>query len=103
MFVSLPKVFAAMERVGYRNRYPVLCNRAFAAITSSVSVMEAIVSGLMDKWKISRNKSVALYRTSLRNCHGIIVCLSSYNVFFELPLPNGSVARFWMYWITSAT
>ena len=28
----------------------------FAAITSSVSVMEAIVSGLMDKWKDFHNK-----------------------------------------------
>ena len=46
----------------------------------------------MDKWKISRNKSVALsliYAIVV----GIIVCLG-YNVFyFELPLPNGSVAQ----------
>ena len=92
MFVSLPKVFAAMGKAGIAIGILFFVTVTFAAITSSVSVMEAIVSGLMDKWKISRNKSVALsliYAIVV----GIIVCLG-YNVFyFELPLPNGSVAQ----------
>lgn len=65
---------------------------AFAAITSSVSIMEAIVSGLMDKWKLSRRKSSILV-TIYSVVAGIIVCLG-YNVFyFELKLPNGTTGQ----------
>lgn len=56
MFVSLPKVFAAMGKVGIAIGILFFVTVTFAAITSSVSVMEAIVSGLMDKWKISVTK-----------------------------------------------
>lgn len=53
MFVSLPKIFNEMiggRLIGLVFFVLVL----FAAITSSVSIMEAIVSCLMDKFKISR-------------------------------------------------
>lgn len=39
------------------HRIFVLCSCIFAAITSSISVMEAIVSSLMDKFKLTRIKS----------------------------------------------
>ena len=65
---------------------------SFAAVTSSVSVLEAIVSGIMDKWKFSRKKSTAL-ATAYALIVGIIVCLG-YNIFyFEYELPNGSIAQ----------
>ena len=53
MFVTLPKVFEQMPGGGtIALLFFVLV--FFAAITSSISVMEAIVSSLMDKFKISR-------------------------------------------------
>ena len=56
MFVTLPKVFNSLPGgriIGSAFFVLVL----FAAITSSVSIMEAIVAGLIDSFKISRNKA----------------------------------------------
>lgn len=92
MFVSLPKVFEAMGSIGIVIGVLFFLMVTFAAVTSSVSVMEAIVAGLMDKWKLSRKKST-LISTAYALIVGIIVCLG-YNVFyFEYELPNGSVAQ----------
>ena len=92
MFVSLPKVFAAMGSFGTVFGIIFFLMVTFAAVTSSVSVMEAIVSGIMDKWKFSRKKStviVLIYTLIV----GVIVCLG-YNLFyFEKLLPNGTVAQ----------
>ena len=59
MFVTLPKVFNSMPGgriIGSAFFILVL----FAAITSSVSIMEAIVSGIIDAFKISRNRATVL-------------------------------------------
>lgn len=92
MFVSLPKVFEAMGDVGIVIGVLFFLMVTFAAVTSSVSVMEAIVSGLMDKWHFSRKKS-GIITTVYAVIVGIIVCLG-YNVFyFEYELPNGGIAQ----------
>ncbi len=59
MFVTLPKVFNEMKFgsvVGSAFFILVL----FAAITSSVSVMEAIVAGIDDKYKTGRKKATVI-------------------------------------------
>lgn len=65
MFDTLPKVFAGMpfgSAVGAAFFVLVL----FAALTSSVSVMEAIVAGMTDKYKIDRKKaSLIVYAYAL--------------------------------------
>lgn len=65
MFDTLPKVFAGMpfgSAVGAAFFVLVL----FAALTSSVSVMEAIVAGMTDKYKINRKKaSLIVYAYAL--------------------------------------
>lgn len=92
MFVSLPKVFSAMGGAGRIIGILFFLMVTFAAVTSSVSVMEAIVAGLMDKWKWSRKKST-LVVTAYAFVIGVVVCLG-YNLFyFEYTLPNGSVAQ----------
>ncbi|MGN1205959.1 MAG: sodium-dependent transporter, partial [Eubacterium sp.] len=48
MFVSLPKVFSQMGDVGIVMGIAFFVMVLFAAVTSSVSVMEAIVSSMMD-------------------------------------------------------
>ena len=64
----------------------------FAAITSSVSIMEAIVVSLMDKFHISRIKA-AVIETAIALAGGIIVCLGYNKLYFDITLPNGAHAQ----------
>ena len=92
MFISLPKVFEAMGVIGTVVGAVFFIMVVFAALTSSVSVMEAVVSSVMDKWRISRDKAalgVAVYALIA----GIIVCLGYNVLYFELRLPNDSVGQ----------
>ncbi len=92
MFISLPKVFNQMGKVGTVIGVVFFLMVIFAAVSSSVSIMEAIVASIMDKFKLSRKKSAVLV-TVYSVILGIIVCLG-YNVFyFELKLPNGAVGQ----------
>jgi len=92
MFVSLPKIFHEMGFIGKIIGIIFFVMVLFAAITSSVSIMEAIVSSIMDKFNITRQKA-SIITAAYSLIVGIIVCLG-YNLFyFELPLPNGSVAQ----------
>ncbi len=92
MFVSLPKVFANMGKTGTVIGILFFLMVIFAAVTSCVSVMEAIVSSIMDRYNFSRKKSTIIV-TAYALVFGIIVCLG-YNLFyFELKLPNGSVGQ----------
>jgi len=88
MFAALPKVFGAMGPViGTVIGILFFLTVAFAALTSSVSIMEAIVSCAMDKFHWSRKKAV-IATSVLAAVLGLIVCLG-YNVFyFEAILPN---------------
>lgn len=58
MFVTLPKVFNSMPAGGLIGTIFFLMV-LFAALTSSISLMETIVSIFMDKFKISRKKACA--------------------------------------------
>ena len=88
MFVALPKVFGAMGPViGTLVGILFFLTVAFAALTSSVSIMEAIVSCAMDKFHWERKKAV-IVTSALAAVLGIVVCLG-YNLFyFEAILPN---------------
>ncbi|MCQ2553593.1 MAG: sodium-dependent transporter [Clostridia bacterium] len=92
MFVSLPKVFAAMGGIGRAIGILFFLMVTFAAITSSVSVMEAIVAGIMDKWHYSRKKS-AMITSVYAFIMGAVVCLGYNVLYFDLKLPNGSVGQ----------
>ena len=92
IFEALPKTFLAMGKVGYVVGMVFFAIVLFAALTSSVSILEAVVAGLMDKFGISRVKAV-LIESAAALVLGVIVCLG-YNVFFfKVPLPNGSEAQ----------
>lgn len=87
MFESLPKVFDAMGPIGPFVGAIFFIMVLFAAVTSSVSIMEAIVSGFMDKWKFTRKKSTGLTVTYALLI-GLVVCLG-YNIFyFDAILPT---------------
>lgn len=89
MFVSLPKVFEAMGGFGKIIGLVFFLMVFFAAVTSSVSVMEAIVSSAIDKAGISRRKGTLLAGV-LAMIAGIIVCLGYNRFYFEMELPNGT-------------
>lgn len=92
MFISLPKIFGNMGGIGNVIGFLFFLMVAFAAVTSSVSIMEAIVSSIMDRFGFSRKKSaviVLIYAIVV----GTIVCLGYNKLYFELTLPNGSVAQ----------
>lgn len=92
MFVSLPKIFDAMGMAGRIVGVIFFIMVTFAAVTSAVSVMEAIVSSLMDSRHWSRKKSTILV-TVYALIGAVVVCLG-YNVwYFELKLPNGAIGQ----------
>ncbi len=92
MFVSLPKVFEAMGPVGGILGLVFFLMVVFAALTSSVSIMETLVANCMDIFHSSRKKT-SLVIGLLSAAASVIICLG-YNVFyFELQLPNGATAQ----------
>ena len=92
MFVSLPKVFDAMGSIGVVVGIAFFVMVAFAALTSSVSIMEAIVASITDQFHVNR-KTATIITSIIALVGGIVVCLG-YNIFyFELTLPNGGVAQ----------
>jgi NSS family neurotransmitter:Na+ symporter len=92
MFISLPKVFKAMGSVGNVVGCAFFAMVLFAAITSAMSVMEAVVSSLMDQFNISRTKA-GIIEGAVALIGGIIVCLGYNKLYFELKLPNGNTAQ----------
>lgn len=92
MFVSLPKVFDAMGSIGTMVGIAFFVMTAFAALTSSVSIMEAIVASVMDKFKMNRRSS-SIVVGIITFVLGVLVCLGYNGLYFELTLPNGSVGQ----------
>ena len=92
IFVSLPKIFNEMGVAGRLLGIAFFATVLFAAITSSVSIMEAIVSSLMDHFGHSRRKA-AIITSIYALVVGVIVCLGYNHLYFELTLPNGSVGQ----------
>ena len=92
MFISLPKVFKAMGFIGNIVGASFFLMVFFAALSSAVSVMEAVVSSFIDEFHLSRTKAVNL-EGLLAVIGGVIVCLGYNKLYFELPLPNGAVGQ----------
>ena len=92
MFVSLPKVFSSMGRIGNLIGGLFFAMVLFAALTSAVSVMEAVVSSLMDQFHISRIKA-AFIETLIALGGGVLVCLGYNKLYFDISLPNGAHAQ----------
>lgn len=93
MFVTLPKVFVQMGPLGNAIGALFFGMVLVAAITSSVSIMEAIVSSLMDRFKKSRRKStsISLIVTVL---FALLVCFGYSILAIDVKLPNGSSGSF---------
>lgn len=92
MFVSLPKVFEAMGGVGHVIGALFFLMVFFAALTSAVSVMEAIVACLMEQFHLERSKATII-ETVLCLVMALFVCLGYNALYFDILLPNGSHAQ----------
>lgn len=89
MFVSLPKVFASMGGIGRFVGILFFVMVLFAAITSAVSIYEAVVSSIMDEFKVTRKKA-AIIEGIIALVAGVIVCMGYTGLYFEVTLPTGS-------------
>ncbi len=92
IFVSLPKVFLSMGGVGKIVGILFFAMVLFAALTSAVSVLEAVVSSFMDKFHMTRTKAT-LIETMVALVGGLVVCLGYNKWYFEIKLPNGTTAQ----------
>ena len=92
MFISLPQVFQAMGFVGNIVGALFFVLVFFAALTSSISLLETIASTLIDAFKLRRPVATAIsFLFSL--LVGLFVCFG-YNIFdMELSLPNGATEQ----------
>lgn len=92
LFVSLPKVFEAMGFMGNIIGAAFFVLVLFAALTSSISLLETITSVAMDKFAWSRKKSCTIVML-ISAAIAVVTCLG-YNVwYFEYTLPNGTVGQ----------
>ncbi|MBR5535344.1 MAG: sodium-dependent transporter [Clostridia bacterium] len=92
MFVTLPKVFENMGAAGSIVGLLFFLMVAFAALTSSVSIMETVVASCMEYFKKTR-KQMSLLVATFTTIGAVVICMG-YNVFyFELALPNGTVGQ----------
>ena len=92
MFVSLPKIFDAMGGIGFVVAIAFFVMVTVAALTSSISIMEAVVASFMDQFRMERRKAT-LVVTLLALVMGLLVCFGYNVLYFDLTLPNGSVGQ----------
>ncbi len=92
MFISLPKVFAAMGTAGIFVGILFFVAAIFATLTSCISVLESIVANCMEIFHSSRKKTVLVLSVIYLAASAVIAL--GYSVFyFEVKLPNGSTGQ----------
>ena len=92
MFISLPKVFAAMGKAGTFVGLLFFVTTIFATLTSCISVLESITANCMEIFHTGRKKTV-LVLTVIYLAASAIIALG-YSIFYiEVKLPNGSVGQ----------
>ncbi len=92
IFVSLPRIFQSMGIIGQIIGGMFFLMVLFAALTSSVSILETIVANSMEVFKIERKKACVII--SLIAAVAAVVISLGYSLFyFEAKLPNGSTGQ----------
>ena len=92
IFVSLPKIFSAMGAAGNIVGILFFFMVLFAALTSSVSILETLVANAMEVTAQPRKK-VCIITTVVAVVLAIIVCLGYSVFYFEVKLPTGAVGQ----------
>jgi len=83
LFKALPNVFEAMGGIGDFVGIAFFLMVAIAALTSSVSIMEAIVGNCMQVFHTDRKK-VSLIVTGIAAAGAVLICLGYNALYFEL-------------------
>lgn len=92
MFVSLPKVFAAMGKAGVFVGLLFFVAAIFATLTSCISVLESIAANCMEVLHTDRKKTVVTLSVIYLAASAVIAL--GYSLFyFEVQLPNGSTGQ----------
>ena len=91
LFVAMPKIFAQMGLTGSILGGVFFLTVLFAALTSCISIMEAICSGMIDKG-LSLGKATFL-EGGIALVLSTVVCLGYNALYFEFKLPNGSTGQ----------
>ncbi len=92
MFKALPQIFEEMGKIGPVIGALFFILVLFAALTSSISLMETVASVFIDRFKMSRPKATGV-TFLIAVIIGLAVCLG-YNVwYFEATLPNGATGQ----------
>lgn len=92
MFISLPKVFAAMGKAGIFVGILFFVTAVFATLTSCISVLESITANCMEIFHTSRKKTVLILSVIYLAASAVIAL--GYSVFYvEVVLPNGSTGQ----------
>ena len=92
MFISLPKVFAAMGKPGIVVGILFFVTAIFATLSSCISVLESIVANCMEIFHTGRKKTV-LILTAIYLAASAVITLG-YSIFYvEVKLPNGSTGQ----------
>ena len=92
MFISFPKVFAAMGKAGVFMGILFFVAAIFATLTSCISVLESITANCMEIFHTERKKTVLVLAVIYLAASAVIAL--GYSVFyFEITLPNGSGAQ----------
>lgn len=89
MFQALPIVFSKMGALGNVIGAVFFIMVLLAALTSAMSLLEAVVSNFIDAFGWSRRKAVIL-ETALAVIISTVVCLGYNLLYFDVKLPNGS-------------
>ncbi len=92
MFVSLPKIFAAMGKIGTVVGLLFFITAIFATLTSCISVLESIVANCMEIFHADR-KRTTLILTVIYLAATAVIALGYSVFYFEAQLPNGSTAQ----------
>ena len=92
MFVSLPKVFAAMGKAGIFVGILFFVTAIFATLSSCISVLESIVANCMEIFHTGRKKTVLILSAIYLGASAVIAL--GYSIFYiEVKLPNGSTGQ----------
>lgn len=87
MFVTLPKVFENMGVAGSVVAVLFFVMVAFAALTSSVSIMETVVATCMEYFKKTR-KQMSILVAVVAAIGAVVICMGYNVLYFDVMLPT---------------
>ena len=92
MFIALPKVFEQMGWIGNFIGAVFFFMVLLAALTSAMSILEAVVASLIDAFGWTRRKATII-ESITAGAIGILICFGYNLLYFEVKLPNGGTGQ----------